>query len=152
MASTPHAHHVTPIPVLLRTFFLLLGLMLLTIFAAQAPYWFPGMFGWMIPYWPLTNAIALAIAIAKAVLVISIFMGVKYTTNLVKLYAIGGFVWFLLLYVMLVDYVSRPWEPVRGWEAVPSSGLPRSKESDGGVPYPQFPAPKGKDGHEAGSH
>ena len=44
------------------------------------------------------NIIAVSIACTKAILVIAIFMGVKYSSNLVKLFAIGGFVWFLLVF------------------------------------------------------
>jgi hypothetical protein len=68
----------------------------------------------------------MTIAVVKAYLVISIFMGVKHTTNLAKLFAIGGFVWFLLLFAILIDYASRPWEPVKGWEPEPSTSLPRT--------------------------
>jgi caa(3)-type oxidase subunit IV len=143
-----HGHHITPISVLTRTFVILVGLMILTIVAAKAPYWFAS----LEPFrglWVVTNAIALGIATIKAVFVVSEFMGVKYATNLIKVYAIGGFVWFLLLFIMFVDYASRPWEPVKGWENVPSTAFPRNKDNDAGTPFPQYPgeAKHGKGGH-----
>jgi caa(3)-type oxidase subunit IV len=143
-----HGHHITPIWVLARTFAILIVLMALTIVAAKAPYWFDS----LAPYrglWVVTNAIALGIATAKAVLVVREFMGVKYATNLIKVYAIGGFVWFTLLFIMFVDYASRPWEPVKGWENVPSTAFPRSRDNDAGLPFPQYP---GKDKHGKGGH
>lgn len=95
----------------------LLILMLATVIAARVLH--------IIPTMP-ANVLAMTIAIVKAVLVISIFMGVKYTTNLAKLFAIGGFVWFLLMFGILIDYWSRPWEPVKGWEPEASTSLPRT--------------------------
>lgn len=116
-----HSHHVTPIPKLAATFVALLVLMVVTIFAA---YGFPpGTLSTAI-----MNVIAMAIALVKAYLVVSIFMGVRTGTKLVKLYAIGGFGFFLLLFVTLADYMTRPLEPVPGWEGKAASGLPR----DGG--------------------
>ncbi|MGE0001977.1 MAG: hypothetical protein AB7F50_10825 [Fimbriimonadaceae bacterium] len=145
-----HAHHVTPISKLAATFGFLLVMMMLTIAAARLPIDMPDTFGWLSPYFFVTNAIALGIAIAKAVAVVRIFMGAKYTTKLVKLYAVGGFVWFTLLFIMFFDYGTRKWEEVRGWEPVPSSGLPRNRESEAGLPYPVY---EGSHGAEAeGGH
>lgn len=42
-------------------------------------------------------AIALCIAIMKATLIILIFMNVKYSSNLTRLFAASGFFWFLIL-------------------------------------------------------
>ena len=42
-------------------------------------------------------AIALIIAIMKATLIILIFMNVKYSSNLTRLFAASGFFWFLIL-------------------------------------------------------
>lgn len=99
----------------------LMFLMILTVVAAKYTHFLPTLWG---------NVVALTIAVVKAYLVVSIFMGVKYTTNLAKLFAIGGFVWFLLMFGTLIDYWSRPWEPVKGWEPVPSTSLPRTPGVD----------------------
>jgi cytochrome c oxidase subunit 4 len=113
-----HGHHVIPTAVLARNLAVLMVLMILTVVAARVTHFLPTM---------PANVVAMTIAIIKATLVIAIFMGVKYTTNLAKLFAIGGFVWFLLLFGILIDYWSRPWEPVPGWEPQGSTSLPRTK-------------------------
>lgn len=120
-----HGHHITPIRDYVKVFVFLLIMMVLTIAAAKAPYWGPtSNIGLLHNSW-VTNLIALGIASAKAVAVIMIFMGVKHASTMAKFYAILGFVWFTLFYVMFCDYATRQWEPVRGWEDVPSNALPR---------------------------
>lgn len=61
------------------------------------------------------NLIAMTIACIKATLVIAIFMGVKYSSNLVKMYAIMGFVWVTLMTIAFCDYSTRHMEPSAGW-------------------------------------
>ena len=101
-------HHITPISVYLRTYGALLILMFLTVFASS---WNLG---------PLNNAVAMAIAITKAVLVVLFFMQVKYGTKLTWLWAALGFIWFLLMFGILSDYISREWIQFPGWQkAVP---------------------------------
>jgi caa(3)-type oxidase subunit IV len=118
-----HGHHISSTDVLRSNLIKLMLLMILTVAAAKIHEVLPSM-PTLGTHW--ANALAVTIAIIKAYLVVSIFMGVKYTTNLAKLFAIGGFVWFLLMFGILIDYVSRPWEPVRGWEPAPSTSLPRT--------------------------
>lgn len=117
--SGGHSHHIIPQSTLLVTFTALMVLMVATIGAAI--------------YMPepirsnsvMMNLIAMGIAVLKAYLVVSIFMGVKWATKLTKLFAIGGFVWFLTLFIALVDYASRPLEPVVGWDKGAPQALPR---------------------------
>lgn len=97
-------HHITPVTTYLATWGLLLVLMLATVAAAKVQ--FPG--GTM-----TNNIVAMAIATVKAVFVILIFMGVKYTTKLAKLWAIIGFVWLILAFGVLIDYHTR--EPIKGY-------------------------------------
>ncbi len=99
--------------------------MVLTIAAAELPHRVPSL-AFMQENSVIMNAIALTIAIVKAVLVIAIFMGVKYSTKLTKLYAVGGFVWLTLMGITLIDYYSRPWEAVVGWEPEKATALPRT--------------------------
>ena len=141
-----HGPHVISNKVLNQTFALLVILMLATIVAARAPIDGPAIFPGMAEFfkkweyaWLVTNSIALGIAVIKAVSVIQYFMGVKYASNLSKVYAVGGFVGFTLLFILFWDYAGRAWEPVRGWEKVPSTALPRDFDNDGGVPYKQYP-------------
>ena len=116
MSNAEHTHHVLPVSHLRANLIKLMVLMVLTVVAARlAP----------IPDSMLANFVAMGIAVAKAAFVISIFMAVKFSTKLTKLFALGGFVWLLLIGGILIDYFSRPWEPVVGWE--PASSLPRDK-------------------------
>lgn len=58
----------------------------------------------------LNPVIALAIACAKAVLVILYFMHIRYSSKLMKLTVASGFFMFLVLVTMtLSDYISRAW-------------------------------------------
>ncbi len=117
MSKTEHSHHILPVSHLGANLAKLMVLMVLTVVAARlAP----------IPDTMLANFVAMGIAVAKAVFVISIFMAVKFSTNLTKLFALGGFVWLLLIFGIMIDYFSRPWELVTGWEPdTPSTSTPR---------------------------
>ena len=54
--------------------------------------------------------VALLIAVVKMSMVIWIFMGVRYTSSLTKLFVVAGFFWFLILIFMTgQDYFSRNW-------------------------------------------
>lgn len=148
-----HAHHITETSTLIKTLVILMGLMVLTIAAAELPHMVPAL-SFLNSEAPLirliTNGIALTIAFVKAGLVIQIFMGVKFSTKVVKFYAYGGFIWFTLVFIILVDYFSRPWEPVQGWEKAPSTGLQRdSSRPDGQDPNFTIKRPEPK---EHGSH
>jgi cytochrome c oxidase subunit 4 len=61
---------------------------------------------------PFNIVVAITIAFIKMGLVIWIFMGVRYTTSLTKVFVVAGFFWFLILIVMTgQDYISRGWLP-----------------------------------------
>jgi cytochrome c oxidase subunit 4 len=62
----------------------------------------------------LNDAVALAIAGTKATLVILYFMHVRYSTKLIWVFALAGFAWLLLFFVLILsDYETRV--PVPGW-------------------------------------
>lgn len=112
--SETHDHHITPPSVLVRNFLTLGFLMALTILAAKVDV------GHLLPVSSemgsfLNNVIALVIACIKTYCVVAIFMGVKWSSNLVKLWALTGFVWLPLLLGIFGDYMSRRWEPVETW-------------------------------------
>jgi cytochrome c oxidase subunit IV len=55
--------------------------------------------------------VALLIAFFKATLVAWIFMGVRFTTQLTKLFVCAGIVWLsILLFITYTDYGSRNWQ------------------------------------------
>lgn len=58
----------------------------------------------------LNPIIALAIACAKAVVVILFFMHVKFQSRLIKMTVAAGFFTFMILITMtMADYMSRAW-------------------------------------------
>ncbi|HEX3156446.1 MAG TPA: cytochrome C oxidase subunit IV family protein [Candidatus Angelobacter sp.] len=60
----------------------------------------------------MNPVVALAIAVAKAVLVILFFMHVIYSNKLTKLTVAAGFFWLLIMITMsLSDYLSRRFLP-----------------------------------------
>ncbi|MBV8817463.1 MAG: cytochrome C oxidase subunit IV family protein [Acidobacteriaceae bacterium] len=61
---------------------------------------------------PFNIVVAISIAVVKMALVVWIFMGVRYTTTLTRLFVVAGFFWFLILIVLTgQDYISRGWLP-----------------------------------------
>jgi caa(3)-type oxidase subunit IV len=147
-------HHIQPMSLYIKTFVMLTILMAFTIAAAYAGGAFTGIFT-KLGLEPVAaakvstyvmNAIALGIATMKAYLVVRNFMGVKFVDNVTKLYAILGFFWVNLMCIMWIDYMTRPWEDVKGWEnrhpgALPRTPLPAEGEyKDAGVqqPIPPF--------------
>lgn len=78
---------------------------------------------------PFNTVVALAIAVAKMLLVILFFMHVKYSPRLTKLVIIAAFFWFgLLLTFTLSDVFTRHWTPVNGdWGPSISSPAPRTQ-------------------------
>ena len=97
------SHHITPPSVYGIVFVLLVIGMLLTIAAAK------------VQMGPLNNVVAMVIAITKATLVVLFFMQVKYSSRLTWLWAGAGFVWFLLLFITVGDYLTRDIGQAVGW-------------------------------------
>lgn len=92
------AHHIVSPITYLAIFGVLMVGTLLTVGAS------------MVPLGPFNAAVAIAIAVTKAVFVVLFFMHVKYSSRLVKLTVICGFFTFLVLVIMsLSDYISRAW-------------------------------------------
>ncbi|MBN9503237.1 MAG: hypothetical protein BGO01_19870 [Armatimonadetes bacterium 55-13] len=102
-----HSIHVFPASMYAKTLIALLCLMGLTIFAATVH--FPG--GTV-----TNNVVAMTIAVLKAYLVISYFMHVKFSSNLVKLWMLTGFVWVTLMLFILMDYGTRKYEPAPAFD------------------------------------
>jgi cytochrome c oxidase subunit 4 len=97
--------HVQPVGLYLRAFAGLLVLLACTQLAAQARLGAG-----------LGSLVALAIAGAKAVLVVLYFMHARFGTRVVQVWAATGFAWLLILFgITLADYVARSWVVVPGW-------------------------------------
>ncbi len=62
----------------------------------------------LIPLGPFNVLVALAIAVTKALLVVLIFMHVKYNTRLTWVFASGGVLWLLIMVILtLGDFFAR---------------------------------------------
>jgi cytochrome c oxidase subunit 4 len=122
-----HQDHVLPISVYVKTYIVLLVLMFVTVAVALLPHWIPAMYHMSL----LNNLIAMGVAITKAILVILFFMHVKFSTRLTQLFAALGFAWFTILFIGLLDYMTRRGEATRGWEDVPANALPRVRGEPG---------------------
>lgn len=79
---------------------------------------------------PLNLAVALTIAIVKAVLVIIFFMHLKVSSRLTKIFVVATFLWLGIMFVYTFgDYISRPWLPMsRGWSPQEQGILDRRGE------------------------
>ena len=81
----------------------LMALLVLTVLASGIG---PGLLG---------IAVALTIAVCKAVLIILYFMHVRYSSRLVWIFAGAAFFWLgILLGFVLTDYLTRTWLPISG--------------------------------------
>jgi cytochrome c oxidase subunit IV len=71
--------------------------------------------------------VALIIAVTKASLVAWIFMGVRYTTSLTKLFVVAGLVWlFIMILITSSDYTSRTWTyQAQPWSHTKAGGRSR---------------------------
>ncbi len=62
----------------------------------------------LIPLGPFNVLVALAIAVTKAMLVVLIFMHVKYNTRLTWVFASGGVLWLLIMVILVMgDFIAR---------------------------------------------
>jgi len=77
-------------------FLLLLALLAVTVWVAQLPFG-----SWAI-------VVTLAIASAKAALVIVYFMQLRHSSGLVRVFALGGFFWLAILFLLtFADLLTR---------------------------------------------
>jgi cytochrome c oxidase subunit 4 len=82
----------------LKTFLALLGLLTLTVGANFAD------------LGPFNVMIAMLVSVAKTLLIILFFMEVRYSPPLVWLFATAGFLWLILMIIMMLnDYETRSW-------------------------------------------
>lgn len=122
-SHTDHHHHVVPTFTYVKTFIALFILMVITIAAAKVN--LPGVL--FLSGTVVNQLIALGIATIKAALVIWVFMGVRWGTTLTKIWAAAGFVWFILIFLILADYTTRSYEQAQSFEpGVKESALPRA--------------------------
>ena len=97
------SHPVTSVGLYVSVFVALLVGTALTVYVAYFDFGF------------MNTAIALAVAVAKASLVVWFFMGVRYNTPLTRVVVVAGFFWLFIMFGLgMSDYMSRPWIGVPG--------------------------------------
>ena len=90
--------HIVPLNLYYRIFGVLMFFTALTVGVAFLDLGFMNVF------------VAIGIAVVKAVLVILFFMHVRYGTRLTMIFASAGFVWLVIMIVIvLCDYMTRTW-------------------------------------------
>jgi cytochrome c oxidase subunit 4 len=89
-------HHVVPVKVYVAVFVALMLLMAATVGMAY------------LDLGILNNVVALAIAVAKTLLIMLYFMHLRYNSRLIKIFAVIGFLFlFILVAFTLADYFTR---------------------------------------------
>jgi cytochrome c oxidase subunit 4 len=97
------AHPITSVRTYVLVFLGLIVGTILTYYAALIDV------GWM------NTPLALAIAFAKASLVVIFFMGVRFNTPLTKVVVFSGLLWLAIMFTLTMgDYLTRAWVGVPG--------------------------------------
>ncbi|MDF2439414.1 MAG: cytochrome c oxidase subunit [Abditibacteriota bacterium] len=98
-----HDHHIVPMSTYYKIFGALMGLLLITVLAAEVDMANFGM-PWM------NIIIALAIAVTKAVLIVLYFMHVKFSSRLIKICAAVAYFFLMIMFTLTyADYFTRNW-------------------------------------------
>jgi cytochrome c oxidase subunit 4 len=108
MSTSEHAHehehgHILPVRTYLTVYIALLVLLVATVGAA------------FINVEPFNFALTMVIALAKAIMILLIFMHVRYSERLVWVFSSAAFLWLAILIVLsLNDYSTRGWLNIPG--------------------------------------
>jgi len=118
--------HVVPVKTYLGIFVALLALTALTTGAAFVDFDRLHTGIHLLDIIPLNTVVALAIAVAKMLLVILFFMHVKYSRGLTKIVVAAGFLFLaILVSLTLADELTRGWTPeAGGWNTTLPMILP----------------------------
>jgi cytochrome c oxidase subunit 4 len=121
-------HPVVPVKTYLTIFGALMVLTALTVWVAFID------FG----HGLLNDTVAMSIAVLKALLVLVIFMHLKYSAKILWLIAGSSVIWMIIMIgLTLTDYRSREWIESQAQRAIPWASNPPIEQ----------PAPAADDGH-----
>lgn len=116
-AEVIHTHHIIEPYVYYRVFGVLMVLLVATVGAAFFD------LSEHLHWGPANLIIALAIAVAKALVIILYFMHIKYSSRLTQTFAMAALVWLIILFVFtFADYFTRGWIPQPGSWTTPGGG------------------------------
>jgi caa(3)-type oxidase subunit IV len=99
------AHRIIPVKYYLINAVVLTALMAITVMAAKMP-----AFHFSDNPNGVNLAIALAIAIAKAACIVSVFMGAYWSSGLVRLLSVAGFAWLCIFFLFMATDYTNPLE------------------------------------------
>lgn len=100
------SHHIIPVHVYIKVFVALMVLLIVTVLAAMED------FSIRLHWGPANVVIAMAIAVAKALLVVLFFMHVKFSSRLTQFFAAFAFLFLgVMFFFTFSDYFSRNWIP-----------------------------------------
>jgi len=98
-------HHIVSVKTYIAIFLALMVLTALTVYVAFQDFGF------------LNDVVAMTIAVIKMLLVVMIFMHLKYSARLLWLVAGAGIIWLIIMFgITLSDYRTREWlERPKAW-------------------------------------
>jgi cytochrome c oxidase subunit IV len=116
--QTPVPHTHTPVPKVSTLVAVWVALIVFTVVTTLVSYVELG--EWNV-------VVALIIAVTKASIVAWVFMGVRYSTTLARLFCIAGLVWLLIMILLTFsDYSTRNWSyQPQPWSNTPAGGASR---------------------------
>jgi cytochrome c oxidase subunit 4 len=98
------SHPVVPIKVYVSVFLALIALTGTTVAVSK------------IELGEFNFVVAMTIAVIKAMLVVWVFMHVKQSSSMTRLFVVAGLFWTAILFLFtLSDYFSRNWIPLGRW-------------------------------------
>ena len=99
-SSHADKHHIVSLPTYFAIYVALLVLLGATV----------GVYYLNLGFWSI--AIGVLIAVVKAVLILLYFMHVRFSSKLVMVFAVAGFIWLaIMIGLTFSDYISRDWLP-----------------------------------------
>jgi cytochrome c oxidase subunit 4 len=96
------------------TYFIIFGVLMGLLVLTVVVYSFDLNAKWHLNF--MNISVAMFIAVIKAALVVLFFMNVRGGTKLIWLWAALGFIWLPLMAGVFMDYLTRPWMNVHGWQ------------------------------------
>ncbi len=102
-----HTHHVA-----MSTYYAVFGLLMVLLLVTVGAWWIDQN---MLPLGRFSTPVAMAIAVAKALAIVLIFMHVKFSSRLVQIFACTGIVFVGIMFMLTFnDYFTRGWTPLAG--------------------------------------
>ena len=102
-----HTHHVS-----MATYYSVFGLLMVLLFITVGAWYFDQN---VMSLGRFSTPVAMAIAVAKALAIVLIFMHAKFSSRLVQIFACTGLIFAGIMFMMTFnDYMTRGWTPLAG--------------------------------------